>query len=208
LIACNLSKPESALDQVKKHYPKLAQTDAALIATALVLSGRQAKAARGGTEYEWPDEQQKLFDSLVSEVHIIQETVDSSTKKATKAAAEDEPVDINVGLVPNYGVGERMLGDREDLKTLFSDILASGVEFTYSPTDIGWQWALDRANWHTLSERELLRRVKFKATFEGVSTGIEMGSGTAKKRAAKPKAAPVPEPEAEPIVVEPTVEEV
>jgi hypothetical protein len=104
--------------------------------------------------------------------------------KAAAAAAAEEPVMVNVGLAPNIGAGDQVLSTREDLKTLLADILQSGVEFLYNPTDIGWQWALDRANWNTVSGGELSRRIKIKVQFTEGAVGIETGT-VVKKRGAK-----------------------
>lgn len=193
MITCNLTKPEATLDHVRKSFPKLVPTDAAMIASALVLSGRYAAATYDDREYQWPDQYGDLTKSMTVELHQVQVSIEGTAKK-TKATVEEEPVEVTLHLKPNYAVGESMLGDRDDLKTLLSDILQSGVEFVYGPTDIGWQWALDRANWETLSGGELTRRIKLKPVFAGDSVGVEMGSKTARRRATKPKPA-TPEPE-------------
>ncbi len=194
MIVCNLTKPESTLDQVKKSYPKLNQTDAALIATALVISGRYAQAVYDGSTYSWPDDYDKLTVGLQSQLRQIAVS-EPTTKK--KASADEEPVEVKIGLVSNYTNAETILGDRGDLKTLLSDILSKGVEYQYASTDIGWQWALDRANWSTLSDGELTRHVKLKAVFQGEAVGTEMGTTGPKKKAAKKVAAPVAEAEVE-----------
>lgn len=204
LITSNLSKPENTLDQVKKSFPKLKPTDAALIATALVLSGRYALARYDEREFSWPGDYKDLTKALSSELHIIQQSVEGPARKSAKAIAEEEPVEVKVSLLPNIKAGESVLGDREDLKTLLSDIISKGVEYVYSPTDIGWQWALDRANWSTLSEGELTRRIKLKALFSENAVGVEMGATPTRKRASRAKVAePEPEPEPE-HVAEPT----
>ncbi len=196
MIVCNLTKPESTLDQIKKSYPKLPQTDAALVATALVLSGRYAQAVFEEKSYNWPTDYNDLASALMDVLKIAQTDAEPAKKtKAALAAAEEEAVEVRIGLTSNYDEGEKILGDRDDLKTLFSDILHKGVEFQYSGTDIGWQWALDRANWSTLSDGELTRRIKLKAAFQGDSVGTEMGTGP--KRRTKKAAEPAPEPEAE-----------
>lgn len=194
MISINLTKPESTLDHVKKTYPKLKQTDAALIATALVLSGRYALAVYDEANFAWPDDYEKLTASLLMQLRQIQMSTEGPTKKSAKALAEEEAVEVKIGLIPNYAAGEKILGDRKDLKTFFSDLLEKGVEYTYSPTDIGWQWALDRASWHTLSKGEVTRKIKLKTGFQDNATGIEMGTGAPKKRASRSKAAPVEEP--------------
>lgn len=193
LISINLTKPESTLDHVKKTYPKLKPTDSALIATALVLSGRYALAVYDEANYSWPDEYEKLTKSLLTQLHQIQMSVEGPAKKSAKAIAEEEAIEVKVGLIPNYAAGEKILGDRKDLKTFFSDLLEKGVEYTYSPTDIGWQWALDRASWGTLSKGEITRKIKLKTAFQDNATGIETGTGAPKKRASRAKAAVVAE---------------
>lgn len=206
MIVCNLTKPESTLDQIKKAYPKLPQTDAALVAIALVLSGRDAKAVFEDKSYTWPSDYSNLTSALLGVLKIAQTDAEPAKKtKAALAAAEEEAVEVKIGLTSNYEEGEKILGDREDLKTLFSDILHKGVEFQYSGTDIGWQWSLDRANWSTLSNGELTRRIKLKAAFQGDSVGIEMGTGP-KRRTSKKVAEPIAEPEAE-VEAEPEAEE-
>lgn len=185
MITCNLSKPEATLDQVRKTYEKLPATDAALIAGALVLGGRYAVARYDEKDFRWPDQTGDLTRALVTEIGQVMEHFAETAPKRTKASAEDEPVELKVTLVPNYEVGEQLLGDRKDLKTLLSDILNGGVEYVYAPTDIGWQWALDRTNWTTLSEADLTRRVKMKAVFVGATQGVEMGGTAPKKRPAK-----------------------
>lgn len=198
LITCNLTKPESTLDQVKKTYPKLQQTDAALMAIALYRSGKYAKAVYEEKEYAWPDDVDALAQALLGHLRIIQQQLEPV--KRTKSSPEEEPVEVRVQLAPNLSEGERVLGDNETLKTLLSDILEKGVEYQFTTTDIGWQWALDRANWTTLSDGELTRRVKLRTVFLGEAVGTEMGvSGQPKKRQTKKAAAPVePAPEAEP----------
>ncbi len=187
MIVCNLSKPEATLDQVKKSYPKLKVTDAALVATALVISGREAQAIYEGTTYSWPSDIDGLTASLLRQLAIVQaaEPVVAPVRKtkAMIAAAEEEFVEIKVGLNANFKQAEKLLDDRSDLKTLLSDILGGGIEFQYTAQDIGWQWALDRVNWTTVSNGELTRRIKLKATFQGDVVGTEMG--LTKKRASK-----------------------
>jgi hypothetical protein len=190
MITCNLTKPESTLDQVRKSFPNLRATDAALIATALVMSGRYALAVYDGKQHRWPEDYASLINALMGELHQIQASSDAPVKK-TKAAPEEEAVEVKVGLIPSFAAGERMLGDKEELKTLLGEIIQKGVEYVYSPNDIGWQWCLDRANWSTLSEGDLTRRVKLKAVFEGGAAGVEVGAGAPKKRAARAPKAPI-----------------
>ena len=200
MIVVHLSKPESTLDQVRKTYPKLKPTDASLVANGLVLSGRRAVCIFDDKTYAWPEDIDSLTQALLPQMKQIQETVEVATKKAQRIEIEETTVEIKIGLRANFSAGELLLGEREDLKTLLSDILDKGVEFQYGPQDIiGWQWAFDRTNWHTLTDGELTRRVKLKAVFEDNSVGVELGASGAKKRTPKPKAAAV-------VVDEPEVE--
>lgn len=196
LITIQLTKLETALDQVRKSYPKLNPADAALIASGLTLAGRHALAVYDGSQYRWPEDNQKLMSAIVREIEQVQESAEP-VKKTTKAnAVEEEPITINVGLTPNVPAAESKLDGREDLKTKMSDILQDGVEYLYAGTDIGWQWALDRANWGTISGIELARKVKVKATFTEGAVGVEMGTTGTKKRATKSKTAAAPVAEA------------
>lgn len=185
MVTCNLTKLESAVDQIRKAYPKLAPADAGLIAAALSLTGRHALAVYEGDKFVWPDDNERLLQSMSGHLRTVQEAIDASTppvKKTAKAAVvEEEPVNVNVGLAPNIPAGEALLKTREDLKTLLSDIVAEGVEFVYNPSDIGWQWALDRANWSTVSAGELSRRIKVKAVFTEGAVGVEIGSAPKKR---------------------------
>ncbi len=188
MITIQLTKLETALDQVRKTYPKLKPADAALVTSALTLAGRHAQAIYDEQHYTWPEEYEELTKAMVSQLELVNEGIET-TKKVVKNAPEEEPVVVNLGLAPNIAAGEKFLGDRNDLKTLMSDILQSGVEFAYAGTDIGWQWALDRANWTTISGGELSRRIKIKATFTEGAVGTELGTGGPKKRPSKAKAA-------------------
>lgn len=192
MITCNLNKPETTLDQVKRAYSKLQHTDAALIATAIVMSGRYALLVLDDRTFRWPDDHESVMDALLSRVLALQER--PATGKKGRAATEDEVVEIKVALEPNYEEGERLLGDRDDLKALLSDLLQSGVEYQYMPTDIGWQWALDRVNWNTLAGTDLLRRVRVKAQFQDKAQGTEMTPAGTKKRGSRAKAAEAPKP--------------
>jgi len=183
MITCQLTKLETAFEQMRKAYPKLPPTDAALLASALTLTGRHALALYEGTQYVWPDEYNELTQAMVKQLEIVNEGIEVTKK--TKASVEEEPVTVSVGLMPNLSAGEKQLQDRKDLKALLSDALQQGVEFVYSPTDIGWQWALDRVNWSTVSGEELSRRIKIKASFTEGAIGIEMGATGPKRRASK-----------------------
>ncbi len=194
MITCQLTKLETALDQLKKNYTKLMPADAALLASALTLTGRHAIALYDGEQYVWPTDNDKLTRAMVAQVQLVQEAIENNApKKVSKNAPEEEPVTISVGLMPNFSAGENLLSDRDDLKTVLSDILQDGVEFAYSPTDIGWQWALDRANWNTITGQEISRRVKIKTSFTEGAVGVEMGLAGAKKRPSRAKAAEVAE---------------
>jgi hypothetical protein len=198
LISCNLTKLETALDQIRKARPKMKPADAARLASALVLTGRHAVALYDGAQFRWPDDVEKLTRAMVGQIEMVQEGIDETTpKRGSKTAPEEEPVVVTVGLAPNLSAGEENLEGRDDLKTALSDIIQEGVEYNYSPSDIGWQWALDRTNWNTLTGKEISKRVKIKASFTEGAVGIEIGS-TPKKRASRAKAAPAPAPEPEP----------
>jgi hypothetical protein len=190
LITCQLTKLETALDQVKKAHPKLVPADAALLASALTLTGRHAIALYEGTQYTWPEDYAKLTHAMVGQLQMVQEAIEANApKKVSKTAPEEEPVTVSVGLMPNFTAGENLLKERDDLKQLLSDVLQEGVEFVYSPSDIGWQWALDRANWTTIANSEMSRRIKVKASFTEGAVGIEMGAAGAKKRPSRAKPA-------------------
>ena len=190
MITCQLTKLETALDQVKKAHPKLVPADAALLASALTLTGRHAIALYEGTQYTWPEDYAKLTHAMVGQLQMVQEAIEANApKKVSKTAPEEEPVTVSVGLMPNFTAGENLLKERDDLKQLLSDVLQEGVEFVYSPSDIGWQWALDRANWTTIANSEMSRRIKVKASFTEGAVGIEMGAAGAKKRPSRAKPA-------------------
>jgi len=185
LITIQLTKLESALDQLRKIHPNLMPADAALLATALSLTGRHAIALYEGEQYTWPEDYERLTRAMVPQMKIVQEAIEHSTpKRVSKTAVEEEPVTVTVGLMPNLTAGEQLLAERDDLKAVLSDILQEGVEFAYAGTDLGWQWALDRANWNTISGEEMSRRIKIKASFTEGAVGIELGTG-AKKRTTK-----------------------
>lgn len=191
MITCHLTKMETALDQVRKSYPKLKPTDAALLTSALVLTGRHAMALYEGSQYTWPEDYDKLTKAMIAQLEMVNEGIETATpKKTAKSSVEEEPVVVTVGLMPNLSASEKQLEGRNDLKTVLSDAVQQGVEYVYSSTDLGWQWALDRANWSTISGGELSRRIKIKASFTEGAVGIEMGVGGPKKRAGRAKAAP------------------
>lgn len=187
MLTCHLTKLETAVDQIKKAYPKMKPTDAALIASALVITGRHAIAHYDGENYHWPADYDKLTKAMVSHINSVSDELEPVKK--TKNAPEEEAVIITVGLSPNYSAGEDRLLARKDLKATLSDILQEGVEFVYSPTDVGWQWALERANWSTITGSEVNKRIKIKASFTEGAVGVEMGTATKKRAASKKKKA-------------------
>jgi hypothetical protein len=199
LTTCHLTKLETAVDSIKKTNPKLKPADAALLASALTVAGRHAVALYEGEQFRWPQDVTKLTHSMVGQLETVQQGIDTTTPKKTKATGEEEPVVVTVGLAPNLSAAEALLEGREDLKTLLSDTIQEGVEFVYTPMDLGWQWALDRVNWSTVSSGELSRRIKIKTAFTEGAVGMEMGTGAKKKSSSKKAApaAPVAEPEAE-----------
>ena len=198
MITIQLTKLESALDQIRKTQPKLLAADAALIATALSVTGRHAIALYEGEQYVWPEDYQRLTDAMIGQIEMVNEAIEhNAPKRATKSTVEEEPVTVTVGLMPHLAAGEQVLNKRDDLKVVLSDLLQEGVEFVYASTDIGWQWALDRANWNTITGNEVSRRIKIKASFTEGAVGIEMGLGTTKKRPSRAKGAVAVEPEPE-----------
>ncbi len=190
MITVHLTKLETALEQVRKAYPKLRPTDAALVASALSLTGRHAIAIYDGNQYKWPEDYDKLTHAMVAEIDQIHSGIEPVKK--TKAAVEEEPISISVGLMPNLSAGEQQLEGFDSLKAVLSQALQEGVEFAYLPIDIGWQWALDRANWNTVAGKDVSRRIKVKTNFTEGAVGIEQGTGAAKKRS-RAKAAATPE---------------
>jgi uncharacterized membrane protein YkoI len=208
MIVCNLTKPEATLEQVRKAFPKLAHTDAAQIAIAIVMSGKYAHAEYDGETFEYDKDVQKLQKQLTIQMKQIQQTVEP-TKKAKAAAAEEEPIEIKVGLSVNLEKGESQLGDREDLKAILGKAAQEGLEFQYTGTDVLWQWALDRSNWTTITAGEMNRRVKLKAVFGDGTLGTELGIGGKVKKVAKakPAAAVITEEEVPAAVAEVDTEE-
>ncbi len=187
MITINLNKMESALEQVRKSFPKLRPTDAAHLTTAIVLAGRHAKAVHNDRTYSWPEDFESLTQALLPEILEINESGEGSSSRKSKTV-EEEPIVILVDLVPNVEAAERQLEGRDDLLALLSDACQEGLEFNMQAHDVGWQWALDRVNWSTLSGRDLKRRVKIKTVFGGGASGVEVGkSGTVRKRSAKTK---------------------
>lgn len=185
MITCNLNKPESTFNTIRKAYEDLKPTDVALISTALVESGRFADATHDGKDFPWsPDQYEPLSTSLGREVAQIQEAFEGE-KVTKKSKAAEEDVTMTVMLRPSVQAGESVLGDREDLKTLFGDILNEGVEFLYGANDIGWHWTVSRINWQTTLGQELRRRVKFQAAFAEPHTAMEVSATGTKKKSKK-----------------------
>lgn len=184
MITVHLTKLETALDQVRKTYPKLKPADAGLVSSALVLTGRHALALYDGTQHSWPEDYDKLTRAMIPQMEMIHQGIEAAPKKVSKTV-EEEPVQVTVGLAPNLGAGESLLDGRDDLKAVLGEAISGGVEYVYSGIDIGWQWALDRANWTTVTGLDLNRRVKIKATFTEGAVGIEMGTAAPKKRATR-----------------------
>lgn len=185
MITIQLTKLETAVDQIRKTHTKLVPADQTLLATALSLTGRHAIAIYEGEQYSWPEDYERLTRAMVSQINMVNEAVEANTtKRTTKTTVEEEPVTVSVGLMPNLTAGEKLLSNRDDLKAVLSDVLQEGVEFSYNPTDLGWQWALDRANWNTISGHEVSRRIRIKASFTEGAVGIELGVGP-KKRTTK-----------------------
>ena len=180
MVTCNLNKPESTFDTIRKTYKDLKPTDAALIATALVEAGRFADAVYDGTEYAWlPDEYAGMTQAIAREVHQVNEVVEDKKKKKE---GEEEAVTLTVHLKPSMKATDHILTGRKDLKTLLGDILKEGVEYLYASNDIGWQWTLERVNWATLSDGEMKRHIRFHAEFVEPHVGIELGPGGKRKK--------------------------
>src|SRR5580692_10602904 len=124
MITCHLTKLETAFEQMRKSYPKLPPTDAALLASALTLTGRHALAIYDGTQYTWPDEYEDLTKAMVKELEQVNSGIE--VQKKSKASVEEEPITVNVGLAPNLSAGEKQLNERRDLKSLLSEALQEG----------------------------------------------------------------------------------
>ncbi len=189
LISCNLTKPESTFDQVRKAYADLKPIDVCLVATAIVECGHFAKVAYDGKEYAWPSDQSTLAKALVGDVQTASNPNDEpKPKKISKAKAklmEETVLKLSIPIVANQQAGEALLGKRKDLKTLLGDILKEGVEYLYTPTDIRWRWALERVNWSTVSGGELPHHVMFLPEFTDNCIGIELGPGGKRKKTGK-----------------------
>ncbi len=189
MITCSLAKPEATLDQIRKMYPKLNATDSSLVATALVLSGRYAYLGYNGETFSWPEDIERMARTILPEVLIIGETITEANKKNAKSGDEPEYPEASINLVPNFNKAEEFLKERDDLSSLISKLLEEGVEYSYSPNDIGWQWALEKVNWNVLSDGKVGRRVKFNIQFSDNSVAVEAGSNAKKKKAKKKAAA-------------------
>lgn len=185
LITIHLTKLETALEQVKKSHPKLNPADQAMLTTALVLAGRHAVAVHDEKAYSWPDDYRGFTELLSKEIEQVQSQLDEGkkpVKKTAKVVEAEDAIPVVVDLKPNYEAGESQLEGREDLQALFSDALQEGVEYVYAGNDIGWQWALDRANWPTISDDSISRKVKVKVRFAEGAVGSELGAATKAKR--------------------------
>ena len=190
LISCNLTKPESTFDQVRKTYESLKPIDVALIATAIVEAGHNAKVVFDGKPYVWPDDQEKLAKAMAGDVLAANEGEDTGTKgkKISKAKAkliEETVLRLTFPVVANQEAGEALLGKRKDLKTLLGDILKEGVEYLYTPADIRWRWSLERTNWSTVSGGDLPHHVVFTPEFTDNCIGVELGPGGKRKKTKK-----------------------
>jgi len=149
-------------------------------------------------QYVWPEDYDKLTHALATEIHQVQESTEPvPVKKSAKAHTEEEPVTVSIGLAPNIKAGEQQLEGRNDLKAKLSDMIKEGVEFAYAANDIGWQWALDRANWSTILGEDLTRKIRVKAAFTQGAVGLELGTASSRRRTSRAKAAPKAEPEPE-----------
>ncbi|MEQ1932270.1 MAG: hypothetical protein ABL962_00125 [Fimbriimonadaceae bacterium] len=179
LTTINLTKLETAHDQVRKALPKLLPTDAALVASAISLVGRHALAIYEGEQYSWPEDYVKLTAAMARQIEMIQESTE--VVKRTKSSPEEEPVQVTIGLMPNLTAGDTQLAGHDKLKTAMSDMVQEGVEFVYQHHDVMWQWALDRANWSVIIGEDLTRKVRVRASFTEGAVGIEMGVGGKRK---------------------------
>jgi hypothetical protein len=179
LTTINLTKLETAHDQVRKALPKLLPTDAALVASAISLVGRHALAIYEGEQYSWPEDYVKLTAAMARQIEMIQESTE--VVKRTKSSPEEEPVQVTIGLMPNLTAGDTQLAGHDKLKTAMSDMVQEGVEFVYQHHDVMWQWALDRANWSVIIGEDLTRKVRVRASFTEGAIGIEMGVGGKRK---------------------------
>ena len=135
-----------------------------------------------GASYEWNSaEFQGMIDSTAREVSQVMDNFETEkTKKAAKAA-EEELITLVVTLTPNIKAGEDVLGSRDDLKALFGDIVQEGIEYMYSPTDLGWHWTIERVNWAAQTSGEMRRRLRFRAEFVEPHIAVELGPGGKRK---------------------------
>ncbi len=193
MTTINLTKLETAHDQVRKALPKLLPTDAALVASAISLVGRHALAIYEGEQYAWPADYARLTEAMGRQIEMIQESTE--VVKRTKASPEEEPVQVTIGLMPNLTAGEEQLAGYGKLQTAVSDLVQDGVEFVYQHHDVMWQWALDRANWSVIIGEDLSRKVRVRASFTEGAVGIEMGVGGKRKPTRKaPKVVELEDP--------------
>ncbi|MCX7799001.1 MAG: hypothetical protein N2109_01505 [Fimbriimonadales bacterium] len=183
MITVNLNKMESALEQVRKAFPNLRPTDVAHLTSAIVLAGRHARARYNDREYIWPDDVEELAGELVRELLDAHGEDLSQTKKS--ASTDEEPIKVQLDLVPNVDAAAKQLEGRDDLLALLSDALQEGLEFNFQSHDVGWQWALDHVNWRTISGGQISRKVRIRTLFSGGASGVEMGSVSTRQRASK-----------------------
>ena len=188
MISCNLSKPETTFDQVRKTCEGLQPTDIALVASAIVQAGRCAAAEYDGVTYELsPAHQEALTMAVLREVEQIQLSGDESKIKKSKTT-DEEIITLTIPIRASQAAGEAVLGGKKKLSKLLAKLLDEGVEYFYTTTDIGWHWALERVNWSTLTGGETGRRIKFNVSFVDNCLAEELGPG-GRKRAAKKKRA-------------------
>lgn len=186
MINCNLTKPESTFDQVRKAYADLKPIDVCLVATAIVESGHFAKVLHDGTEYTWPADQEALAKALLRDVQAAGAGEETPKKKVAKSKVVEETIiRLSIPIVANQQAGEAVLGKRKDLKSLLGEILKEGVEYLYTPPDIRWRWSLERVNWTTVSGGELPHHVMFIPEFVDSSVAVELGPGGKRKKPAK-----------------------
>lgn len=183
MITINLNKMESALEQVRKAFPNLRPTDVAHLTSAIVLAGRHARARYNEQEYDWPDDVGELAAILVRELLDAHGEDLNPSRKST--VSEDEPIKIQLDLVPNVEAAEKQLDGRDDLLALFSEALQEGLEFNFQSHDVGWQWALDHVNWRTVSSGQISRKIRIRTLFSGGASGVEFGPGSSRQRSSK-----------------------
>ncbi|MFO0045529.1 MAG: hypothetical protein ACK53G_08835, partial [Armatimonadota bacterium] len=78
MITCNLTKLESSVDQLRKAFPKLLAADAALVASALSLAGRHAKAVYEGEYFQWPEDNERLMVSMSGHLRAVNAAIEET----------------------------------------------------------------------------------------------------------------------------------